>query len=204
MPLENIRIVISGPNASGKTTLARAISEKYQVKIIQENLQAIIKARVALHKTIFAQAKENLIKEARKVLINEFMNWLRQRDRDYKRNNAFVADRWEADLLDMWLVFMRNEVDVDDLTGLIVKTMTERAENINLAIIMPLAQPMSLRPNEDSIKRNSTLTNRLLNSMLTKGIIQSLPKMRVLKMPHKDLSVYERLSLVDQFIYEMR
>jgi len=43
-----LRIAISGPNASGKTTLAKAISEKYAIPIIEENLSVLFGAQKKL------------------------------------------------------------------------------------------------------------------------------------------------------------
>ena len=48
MQNNTLRIAISGPNASGKTTLAKAISEKYAIPIIEEDLGVLFGAQKKL------------------------------------------------------------------------------------------------------------------------------------------------------------
>lgn len=46
--LRRIRIAISGPNASGKTTLAKAIGGKYGIPVLEEALAPIFDAQSKL------------------------------------------------------------------------------------------------------------------------------------------------------------
>ncbi len=204
MSFDHPRIVISGPNASGKSTLANAIGEKFQVPVIAEGYVPIIAAKMRYQTLRKDGAPEADVLHAKKAWINAFIRWVKQREAEYEKLPAFVADRWEADLLDMWLVFMRNETDLDPLTLQFVKNLYARAKGMDLVIIMPISAPLPGEKNDADIVRNGTLTNRLLNSMVTTGIILNIPNLRVLKIPSVSMSVDERLALVEKAVSDMK
>lgn len=204
MSAKTLRIAISGPNASGKTTLANAVSATYQIPVIQEGVAPVFNAQATFNKLRRDRAPVEEVVRARARWIQSFVQWVKDRDAEYARHENFVADRWEADLLDFWLVFMRNEKDVDPLTIQFLKSLTTRAKELDLVVVMPFAAPLAGEKNDVDMMRNSSLTNRLLNSMLTTGIIHNLSNVRVLKIPPTVVSVEDRLGLIEKGLADTR
>ncbi len=191
-----LKIVISGPNASGKTTLARAISERYNIPVIEEDVAQIFNGQAAFEKLRFERAPLDQLVQAKAAWINSFSRWTEHRSLEYAKHPGFVADRWEADLLDFWLVLMRNEKNVDQLTVQFAKNLQERAKTLDLVIVMPFGAPFTHGKNDADMTRATTLANRLLNTVVTAGIMQSLSDVRILRIPPTMTSVEDRLKLV--------
>lgn len=193
-----LKIAISGPNASGKTTLANAISERYRIPVLEEGVAQIFNSQAVFDKLRHERAPVNELVQAKTAWIDAFSRWTENRALAYEKNPGFVADRWEADLLDFWLVLMRNEKNVDQLTVKFAKNLRARAKMLDLVIVMPFGAPFSREKNDADIARATTLANRLLNTMITTGIIHTLPDVRVLRIPPTVLSVGERLALIEK------
>ena len=193
-----LKIAISGPNATGKTTLANAISERYRIPVIDEGVSQIFNFQAVFEKLRYERAPINELVQAKRTWINSFSRWVENRSREYEKHPGFVADRWEADLLDFWLVLMRNERNVDQLTTRFVKNLQARAKALDLVIVMPFVVPFTHEKNDAAMTRATTLANRLLNTMVTNGIMQGIPETRVLRIPPAVISLDERLALVDK------
>lgn len=204
MLLGRLKIAISGPNASGKTTLANAIADRYQLPVIAEGVAPVFSAQAILEKLRSDRAPVDEVVQARNAWINSFVQWEKCRETAYARHPGFVADRWEADLLDLWLVFMRNEKNVDPLTMQFAKNLAVRAKELDFVIMMPFVPPLADGKNDVDLPRANSFTNRLLNTMVTAGIIYSIPNLRILKIPPAATTVAERLQLVAQVISAMR
>jgi hypothetical protein len=192
-----LRIAISGPNASGKTTLAKAISEKYAIPMIEEGLGVLFGAQKKLDQLRSQSAPQEEVKSALGRWQESFFDWAKSREAEYSKNDSFVADRWEADLLDIWLVLMRRQENIDPQTVRLVRHVKAAAARLSFAILMPLAKPLSDVPNDAGLARVSSFSNRLLNSMTTAGIIYSLPNLNVLRMPVGLSSTDDQMKLVE-------
>lgn len=200
MSSDQLRIAISGPNASGKTTLAQAIGEKYGLPIIEENVVAVYRSRALLEQMYAEQTPAEKVIEAKRNWIGSFIAWIKSREAAYAATPGFVADRWEADLLDFWLVFFGRERNIDHLTAEMLKNLYAKARIMDFAIMMPLAKPFTEDGNDADLHRSTSFTNRLLNSMLTSGIIHTVPNLRVLRIPLEAQSLGERMDLVEKAV----
>lgn len=195
--IANLRIAISGPNASGKTTLAKAISEKYAIPMIEEDMGGVFGAQKELDQLRSQSAPQGEIKSALGRWQECFFDWAKSREAEYSRYDSFVADRWEADLLDIWLVLMRRYENIDPQTVRLVRHVKAAAARLSFAVLMPIAKPLSDVPNDAGLVRASSFSNRLLNSMTTAGIIFSLPNLSVLRMPAGASSTDDRIKIVE-------
>lgn len=197
MQNNTLRIAISGPNASGKTTLAKAISEKYAIPMIEEDLGVLFGAQKKLDQLRSQSAPQEEIQSALGRWQESFFDWAQSREAEYSKYDSFVADRWEADLLDIWLVLMRRQENIDSQTVRLVRHVKAAAARLSFAILMPLAKPLSNVPNDAGLVRVSSFSNRLLNSMTTAGIIFSLPNLNVLRMPVGVSSTDDQIKIVE-------
>ncbi|MEI6239099.1 MAG: hypothetical protein WCR51_01800 [Planctomycetia bacterium] len=194
---DNLRIAISGPNASGKTTLAKAISKKFAIPMIEEDLGVLFGAQKKLDQLRSQSAPQEEVKSALGRWQECFFEWAKSREAAYSKYDSFVADRWEADLLDIWLVLMRRLENIDPQTVRLVRHLKAVAARMSFAILMPIAKPLSDVPNDAGLVRVASFSNRLLNSMTTAGIIFSLPNLNVLRMPAGLSSTDDQIKIVE-------
>lgn len=181
--LSNLKIAISGPNASGKTTIADLLAKELNLQLISEEVGDIFShQRLYLEICRNSQSKEKIL-SAKKEWIRSFFKWSQLRNSKYSNCTGFIADRWEADLLDFWLVNFGREPHLDQLTVKLFKNFQAKAKNLDLAIIMPFKQPYTKNQNESKLNRVSSFSNRLLNSVVTTGIIYTAPSLRILRIP---------------------
>lgn len=180
-----MRVAISGPNASGKTTLSQALAERFDTPVLSENVQPLFKARSQLQRLQKEGAHADALMDARKACARSFLQWMADREAHLVANTACIADRWGADILDMWLIFFGRESWADRITKRLIQSMYRQAEALDLVIIMPFAEPFIGAKNEQGMQRASQFSNRYLNSMLTRGIISSIPNLKVLRLPVK-------------------
>jgi hypothetical protein len=202
LPVQNqtLRIAISGPNASGKTTLAKAISEHYAIPVIEEGMGVLFGAQNELKRLSDRSAPQEEIKPALERWQECFTHWARSREAEYSKHSSFVADRWEADLLDIWLVLMRRQDNIDPHTVRLDRYLRQAAAHLSFVILMPLAKPLSDAPNDAGLARASSFSNRLLNSVTTAGLIFTRTKLNVLKMPAGLNSIDDQLDLVERAV----
>lgn len=197
---KKIRIAISGPNASGKTTLAKAVHEKFDLPLIEEGVKPIFEAQFQFNRLRKASAPKEDLAKAKRAWADSFQQWVKDREMMYANHPGFVADRWEADLLDMWLVLFGRERSVDPLTVKLLKNLRSKARTLDLVILMPLSRPLTQENNDVNLQRATSFTNRLLNSVVTTGVIYSTPHLRVLKIPSTPMTTEQRLALVEEAV----
>ena len=200
---DNLKIAISGPNASGKTSLAKALGDRLNLPVIKEEVSAIYQAKGLLNKMHKDEASRKEIIGAERQWINSFFEWAQDRERKYDENDRFVADRWEADLLDIWLVYFGREPNVDRSTAELLKILHQRAKMFDLVIIMPFSKPFTNTNNDENLVRQQSFTMRLLNNVTTRGIVATTPNLKILNIPNRPLSIDQRVDFVEKTIREI-
>lgn len=203
MPTQrNLRIVLSGPTGSGKSSLAKILGDKYQLPVIREKLMPVFHADQVYRRKRREGASTEELLHARERRIRCFFTWLQNREKEYSTHAGFIADRWEADLLNIWLDFNFREPDVDQYTLRLFQTLRERAKNLDLVIVMPLQEPFSSGENEDdaALSRFLTFTSRFKMSLLTRALIQQCPGLQVYCLPNKLASLDDRVQLLDSVL----
>jgi adenylate kinase family enzyme len=166
-----MKIVISGPAGSGKTTLARALAAHTGLPLIEEGLSAIYQAKAAFRELAARpQTPPKLIEQALLRWMSACFDWLDERDRQYRQAGGFIADRWEADLLGVWLrVFTRYRPDTATLR--IRQRMLERAATLDLVVVLPWRETTVEAVNEQGLRRQQSASLGLMAGSLLHGLI---------------------------------
>ncbi len=200
MAKKNLRIVVSGPPGSGKTTLVNALAARLELSVVAEDVLPVVYAEHLYRRVLRdAGSVKDDIRAAKIRWIQSFFAWTSKRSDEYAKHDRLIADRWEADLLDYWLVsFGKEKSGFDELTSKLLEDMQRKSRLLDFAIIIPLQEPFSADQNEDvpALRRTLSFTTRLLTSVLATGLIQQHAQVRVVNIPNAPLSVGERVELV--------
>lgn len=192
------RIVVSGAVGAGKTTLVHALAERLGVPAIGEGLCDLYAELTANQRLRSGSAPQAERSQALERLMQTFFDWAHERARQYGAHPGFVADRWEADLLDLWLKLFA-DFDCDARTAQLLGDMRAKAQGLACAVLLPPAiRPVEAR-NEDGLRRRQTFTLTFLSSLVTSGLLRQCPGLPVLALPAQS-SVEERVDRVLAFI----
>jgi len=198
-----LRIAVTGFPGTGKTSLVKALGEKFDLPVIEENMLPIARAE-RLMALAHMQNRQRDIPALRINLIEQFKQWDTDRTSLYKKAGGFVADRWELDLLDWWLVrFGLDRNNMDALTHRFLHNFKEKAKTFDLVVVTP-TRMFSQRPNEQGNRRSSSFTTQILSEAITAGLMHTQVDVPILRLPDKPLSVEQRVDLVQLHIDEAR
>lgn len=192
-----MRIVVSGPTGTGKTTLVKALAERLGLPVLAEEMNDLFRLEGLYKKARRDGRDKALLDQAASAWGSAFIDWAKRRSTQYDGHRGFVADRWEADLLDIWLVKFAGR-DVDKATAWLLNDMRRKARTLDLAVVLPLQDIMGSMRNEAALPRVGFLSGRILNSLLTRALIGQCPGLKTLQLPARPLSVDERVTLVER------
>lgn len=196
MTTNNLKIALSGFPGTGKTTLANALGQRLGLPVIAENMRPLANADANF---VIAQAhnQNKDIPQLAQILIGAFLSWDASRGEEYVKHDGFIADRWEADLLDWWLArFGKGVLAVDDITGKLLMSFQTKAENLDYVILMPLRHQFSADANDDGIKRTNRLTAQIRTTAMVRGLLASFTNLPIISLPNAPLSVEQRVDFI--------
>ncbi len=191
-----IRISVSGLPGTGKSTLAVALGEHFGVPVMPENLLAVANADRDYSRAIEARDTVNL-QRLGKAMAESFLEWQSQRAEAYQASESFIADRWDADLLDWWLVsFGLGASQVDSYTSTLIEGLVSAAKRIDLAVVTPIMPPFAAGLNEEGNGRLTTMTKHVLTNTVITGVIRRYTTTPVLELPARPMTVGQRVDAV--------
>lgn len=201
--INNLKLAVSGFPGTGKTTLVNALSSELSLPIIQENMFQIGELNRQLNSAI-KEKRHKEIPLLMKRYCESFLEWDAKRGIEYQEHQTFIADRWEADLLDYWLLSSSSFVgDFSKISTQLLKSLKEKSRNIDVCILTPLIEPFSNEKNEEGNTRAKGFTRHLRNIVTTVGIIKTFTKTNLVIIPSRKMSVDERLDYVKKTLTKL-
>jgi len=195
MTSDALRIAVSGFPGTGKTSLVYALSQKFNIPIIQENMTDIAKAQTEYR--LARTSGRGITPDKVGRLLDAFSSWDADRTRQYGVNSAFVADRWEADMLEVFLVGIgATDHRSDKIFSSLLRSFQTKAKLFDIVVVTPLLQPFTAESNETGLSRTLSLTSHVRNMALVLGLMQNFSSVPIFSLPNTPLSVDERVELI--------
>jgi Cdc6-like AAA superfamily ATPase len=199
-----LKIVVSGFPGTGKTTLVNALSKELSLPIIQENMLEIGSLNRELNIAIKQGRKQDL-PTLIKQYSESFLDWDAQRGFSYQGHEGFIADRWEADLLDYWLFSSSSfETDFSQISATLLKNLRQKSKSIDFCVLTSLTKPFSAEKNEEGNTRAAGFTMHLRNLVTTVGLIKTFTKTPLIILPDTKMSVDERVDFLKKSFSKIR
>lgn len=191
-----MKIAISGSGGTGKTSLCHALSANLGLPAIEEQLQPVVEAINQVHKARQDQASPEGISRAERFYAQICENWLNDRVALHEKfPGGFIADRWALDILQRWLVagIQRNN---DLLTRKLLGHVQNEARQLDLVIITPMIQFQDEQVNEAGLRRQQSLSPRILSHAMYRGLLEQLTTVPRLYLSSQPSTVEERIAQV--------
>lgn len=204
MSTNKIRLAISGFPGTGKTTLAHALGKRLNITVIKEKMSDIA---VAQRNFMLARGLKDAadMEKLQSQLFESFLGWDKERKIKYAAHDGFVADRWQADLLELWLLRCSQiGISADSISSSLLKSFQDTAKIFDLVIVTPMAKPFAVQDNEQGISRNISMTAHVLSMALVMGLMQNFAQVRLYNLPNENLSVDERVDAVMKVLKDRR
>lgn len=199
-----MRIAVSGYPGTGKTTLVKALSERYKLPILKENMFEIGDINRKINAALRANKSEE-VNALIKLYVQSFMKWDTERSLAYKKHTAFIADRWESDLLNYWLLSSRTlSLNSSQVTSKLFKSMKEKSKNLDFVVLTPLLKPFSGENNEEGNVRKKGYNGHLQDIVINAGLIQIYTNIPLIMLPEKSMTIEERVQYIEDYIAENR
>jgi hypothetical protein len=187
-----MKIAVTGCGGTGKTTLAKALAQAHGLALIEEGMEDLVGAALAI---------KDGGELAARAYVGEGAAWLKRRGEAQAALPGFVADRFSFDILTMVGSFGRDD---DHWFGALLTECIAQARALDLIVMMPLELkipsrqgiPASSSVNESGLQRNVRIGSRLLNHGLTRGLMDQLLTVPRLYLPARSATLDERLELV--------
>jgi adenylate kinase family enzyme len=201
MDVSGLRIVVSGPQGAGKTSLCRALGQRLNLPMLEEEMVPIFRSKARLRSVQRDPARTpDAVAEARKAWVETFFAWADQRLERQANLSGFVADRWEADLLYFWIVSLLGK-DRPQETQRLMKRFRQQAGRVHYAILVTSSQPEAPTRNEAGLVRTGDDGVYLLQSAAIHGLIAQHTTLRCLLVKDDGLSVESRAEGVERLLH---
>ena len=189
------RIAVSGFAGSGKTALCAALGERLAVPVLSEDMECIEAVSSPQ-----PPGKEGAVRKNLSDLLDAMIAWHERRKTAYKASPAFVADKWEADILAWSMIeFPPSDSAAVDSRGIeLVRMVQSSAAEIDCVVMMPFQMPFLPSGSRDAagMERRFGFTRLLLWETVMTGIIKRFTGIPVLKVPAGMMTVQARADAV--------
>lgn len=194
--MNNVKIAISGASGIGKTTLAKALAEKFKVSYIPENCEEIFESLDKFKKTIDPLKKKHYLDD----FIEHLNTWLKYRYALCKDIDGFVMDRCVFDAI--LFVILQPLFDHNNKAILnLIHQATEFSKSIDCIIIPPLSSWMDQeKVNESGLIRNNSFRVKLHTQSFTIGLLEQYCCAQKIYLNSTDLTLEDRLVAIDQHL----
>lgn len=196
MHKQSVRIAITGTSGVGKTTLAKALAEKYQVPYIPEDWNNLFSALIEFKKENASELKNKKLQR----FVRELNVWLRHRNQICNDMPGFVMDRCVFDILKLAIhehIFSKETHAVKSL----IQKATNFSGKINCVVVPPLSEWMTKEVvNQSNMKRNNDLHHKIYSQSLTIGLLEQFCHTPKIYLDKNQKTTQQRIEAVDCYL----
>lgn len=203
--MKKLRLAVSGFPGTGKTTLCNALAQQYDLPVIAEDMMQIANRNADyLRLRMDPGTPAEALLEAKKQSVKSFFDWAQDREKKYAEHEGFIADRWELDLLNWWVVqFGKGSHSVDEFTLAMHRNFRKKSKLFDYLVLTPLEQPFERHrsTNDQGVRRKIDMTSHLLFTVVSSGLVKEFTNIRTIQIPRGSLSTEQRLAFLDKEIH---
>lgn len=192
----NYKIAITGTSGVGKTTLALALANKYQIEYVPEDWNALL-LTLKMYKS---EVDISLKKDKLDQFIETLNSWIKKRKQISIQGSGFVMDRCIFDILKLAIhesVFAKQPQAIKKL----IQQSISFSKNVDCIIVPPLSSWMMEKTvNESGLKRNNDLQHKIYSQSLTVGLLEQFSASKKIYLSRDNDTINQRLTVVDQYI----
>lgn len=195
----SIKLALSGTSGVGKSTLAKALAEKYEITYVPEAWDGLFSSLLE-----FKKENEPRTKKEKLNKFSDLLNdWLQLRRKLATKSEGFVMDRCIFDTF----LFAIYEPIFDGAKNSIISLIRDSIEfskQIDCIIIPPLRyDTLDVKTNETGLVRNNDLYTKILNQSLTIGLIEQHCLSAKIYLKPNQLRLEDMLTSIEQHLYRL-
>jgi len=162
-----MKLAITGSSGAGKTTLAKALSTRLNIPLINEDFSELIRAITEFERGNAAFTKPSLL-----AALQQFDEWLKRRAMFSSKTDCFIEDRFCFDALQLMMSTKIGGLRPDVIQQLI--TLANQQSSIyDLVIVLPIGSfSFNEHKNEDGLKRKNSFCEKIRSQSTTIGLLE--------------------------------
>jgi predicted ATPase len=184
-----VRIAITGTSGVGKTTLAKALAEKYEVPYIPEDWNQLFAALIE-----FKKEKKDPKNQKLQYFVRELNAWLKHRNQICDDLPRFVIDRCVYDILKLAIhehIFSKESQAIKSL----IQKSTNFSKKINCIVVPPVSKFMTQElANQSGMKRNNDLHHKIYSQSLTIGLLEQFCHTQKIYLDENQTTTQKRMA----------
>lgn len=186
-----------GASGTGKTTLAKALAERFSLPMAEEDFGEIVAVGHELSRLSAKPQNKAEVSDGIKKYAAACSRWLERRARFQKENPAFVMDRCCFDLLTRWIKVCTQLQENDRLLKSLIRTCQQQSSEIDLITVLPLHTRFNIpRENEEGLSRDQRMSRRISRQASIIGLTQQFSMAPILLMPSSEGSIDARVDKI--------
>lgn len=191
-----VRIAITGTSGVGKTTLAKALAEKFQVPYISEDWNTLFATLIEFKKEKSGDLKSKKLQQ----FTNELNTWLKHRNKICETMPSFVMDRCVFDILKLAIHEHIFSKETQAVKSLIQKSINF-SKKINCIVVPPLSKWMTQElANQAGMKRNNDLHHKIYSQSLTIGLLEQFCHASKIYLDESHQTTQERVAVIERYL----
>lgn len=165
-----MKIAFTGTSGIGKTTIAKALADRYSLRLVGEEIDKLAYAIDVLKKTPRDKTKE--LNKSIERFLKSLDDWLSDRMKYFESDLCFIEDRFCIDAINFLASSGIGKFGDDLVKDLVVKC-AQYSTIYDLVVVPPIQDFTTFQyRNHDGLYRNNTLASKIIQQSAYIGLLE--------------------------------